>query len=80
MDLVERGYKPPKNGKRRRRVIKKAIQDSNFDHVFQELKHLKRSKEGYKKQRVIQDLLFLKQRSDRYYTEKESYKAREQVK
>ena len=80
MDLLERGYKPPKNGKRRRRIIKKAIQDSNFDHVFQELKHLKTVKEGYKKQRVIQDLLFLKQRSDRYYTEKESYKAREQVK
>ena len=64
-------------GKRRRRHLKKAIQDSNFDLVFEELKELQDEVEGYKSLRVEQDLLYLKKRSERYYTERSEYVVRE---
>jgi hypothetical protein len=56
--------------------LKKAIQDSNFDLVFQELQSLARELDGYKALRAEQDLGFLKDRKDRYYTQKERYQAR----
>lgn len=73
MDLSDYGYNPSLKGKRRRRRLKKAIQDSNFDLVFDELKDFQSSVDGYRCERVRQDLLFLKNRKERYYTEKTEY-------
>ncbi|MFB6199811.1 MAG: hypothetical protein ABEJ83_02950 [Candidatus Nanohaloarchaea archaeon] len=60
--------------------MKKAIQDSNFDLVFQELQELARELDGYKSLRAEQDLLFLKDRSDRYFTEKDEYSVERRAK
>ena len=69
-------YDPGTKGKRRRRRLKKAIQDNSFDEVFQELRDLVEELDGYRSVRVRQDLSFLKDRSERYYTEKDSYSVR----
>ena len=68
------GYSPSHKGKRRRRRLKTAIQDSNFDRVFEELRSLQDELKGYKSERARQDLKFLKERKDRYFTEKKSYR------
>jgi len=60
--------------------LKKAIQDSNFDLVFEELSELVDEFEGYKSLRAEQDLLFLKDRSDRYFTEKDEYRVERRAK
>ena len=57
--------------------MKKAIQDSNFDIVFDNLRDLVEELDGYKSVRAEQDLGFLKKRKDRYYTEKEDYRIHE---
>lgn len=80
MDLEGYGYSPEKGTSRRRRRLKKAIQDSNFDLVFQELSKLVDEFEGYKSLRAEQDLLFLKNRSDRYFTEKDTYSVKRTAK
>lgn len=70
------GYSPSVKGRRRRRRLKKAIQDMNFDAVFDQLKDLAESYEGYKADRAVNDLKFLKSRKERYFTEKDSYEVR----
>jgi len=67
------GYDPKNRGKPRRKKLKKAIQDSNFDLVFEALKELKSEMDGYKAERIRHDMKFLRDRQDRYYTRKERY-------
>lgn len=76
MDLrTEYEYCLSKKGKRRRRRLKKAIQDSNFDLVYEELQDLVEELDGYKSLRAEQDLSFLVDRKQRYYTERDDYSA-----
>jgi len=58
----------------RKRRLKKAIRDSNFDIVFQELEKLIEELDGYKSERARQDLSFLVKNQHKYYTDKMDYK------
>lgn len=64
------------NGRQRKRILKQAIQDSNFDVVFEELKNLIEELEGYKSERARQDLSFLASNQHKYYTEKVDYRSK----
>ena len=61
-------------GKQRKRVLKQAIQDSNFDVVFEELLELVESFEGYKSERARQDLSYLASNQHKYYTDEIDYR------
>jgi hypothetical protein len=58
------------SGRRRKKCLKKAIQDLNFDLVFEQLQDLLEEFEGYKMERVRQDLSYLVANQHKYYTEK----------
>jgi hypothetical protein len=60
----------------RKRRLKKAIRDSNFDIVFQELEKLIEELDGYKSERARQDLSFLVKNQHKYYTERDDYSLR----
>lgn len=76
MDLErDYSYRPERqSSKRRKRVLRQAIQDSNFDVVFEELKDLVDCFDGYRSERARQDLSFLASNQHKYYTDKMDYK------
>lgn len=75
MDLKSYNYREGKGNKQRRKALKKAIMDANFDIVYEELEKLKQNKkEKWRKDRIKWDLSFLKKRSERYATKKFSDK------
>lgn len=64
-------YNPGKKTDRRRQVLRKAIRCTNFDTVYRSLERKLEDFKGYKLDRAEWDLNWLKQNSEKYYTELE---------
>lgn len=69
MVLEQYNYNPGKKTDRRRQVLKKAIRSTNFDAVYKSLERKIENLEGYKVDRAEWDLNWLKNNSNKYYTE-----------
>ena len=77
--LEERfNYHPGENTRKRRKNIKQAIQVTDFDTIYLALEDLQKKLEGYKVDRIQNDLSWLRQNSQKYYSEIIGNKTKEQ--